>query len=82
MGTYSKLEPPSKNLHRGESPSCKFGGDEVSAEGWTDSTPAMRHLFAKRAHCKWHNLRHRRGAAMLSLVPERRRCPPKWWVPF
>ena len=42
------------------------------ASGWTDSTLAMRHLFAKRAHCKWHNLRHRKGAAMPSLVPERR----------
>ena len=69
-------------LAQRHSRSCKFGGDEVSAEGWTDCTLAMRHLFAKRAHCKWHNLRHRRGAAMLSLVPERRRCPPKWWVPF
>ena len=54
----------------------------MSAEGWTCRTLAMRHLFAKRAHCKWHNLRHRKGAAMPSLVPERRRCPPKWWVPF
>ena len=80
--TCSELEPPSQNLHRGESSSCKFGGDEVSAEGWTCRTPAMRHLFAKRAHCKWHNLRHRRGAATPSLVPERRWCPPKWWVPF
>ena len=42
------------------------------ASGKTSCTLAMRHLFAKRAHCKWHNLRHRRGAAMLSLVPERR----------
>ena len=80
--TCSELEPPSQNLHRGESSSCKFGGNEVSAEGWTCRTPAMRHLFAKRAHCKWHNLRHRRGAATMSLVPECRRCPPKWWVPF
>ena len=40
------------------------------ASGKTCRTPAMRHLFAKRAHCKWHNLRHRRGAATTSLVPE------------
>ena len=40
------------------------------ASGWTDSTLAMRHLFAQRAHCKWHNLRRRRGVAMPSFVPE------------
>ena len=58
------------------------GGDRVSASGKDGRTPAMRRLFAKWAHCKWHNLRHRRGAATPSLVPERRWCPPKWWVPF
>ena len=39
------------------------GGDRVSAEGKDGRTPAMRHLFAKRAHCKWHNI----------APPERRR---------
>ena len=42
------------------------------ASGKMCRTLAMRHLFAQRAHCKWHNLRHRGGAAMPSLVPERR----------
>ena len=40
------------------------------ASGKMCRTLAMRHLFAQRAHCKRHNLRHRRGAAMPSLVPE------------
>ena len=39
------------------------GGDRMSAEGKDGRTPAMRHLFAKRAHCKWHNI----------APPERRR---------
>ena len=32
------------------------GGDRVSASGKDGRTPAMRRLFAKRAHCKWHNI--------------------------
>ena len=32
------------------------GGDRMSAEGKDGRTPAMRRLFAKRAHCKWHNI--------------------------
>ena len=39
------------------------GGDRVSASGKDGRTPAMRRLFAKRAHCKWHNI----------APPERRR---------
>ena len=39
------------------------GGDRMSASGKDGRTPAMRRLFAKRAHCKWHNI----------APPERRR---------
>ncbi len=58
------------------------GGDRVSAEGKDGRTPAMRHLFAKRAHCKWHNIappERRRIGSTCARVPKvssrNRGCP-------
>ena len=58
------------------------GGDRVSASGKDGRTPAMRRLFAKRAHCKWHNIappERRRIGSTCARVPKvssrNRGCP-------
>ena len=58
------------------------GGDRVSAEGKDGRTSAMRRLFAKRAHCKWHNIappERRRIGSTCARVPKvssrNRGCP-------
>ena len=58
------------------------GGDRVSASGKDGRTPAMRRLFAKRAHCKWHNIappRRRRIGRTCARAPKvssrNRGCP-------
>ena len=58
------------------------GGDRVSASGKDGRTPAMRRLFAKRAHCKWHNIAppgRRRIGSTCARVPKvssrNRGCP-------
>ena len=50
--------------------------------GQNERTPAMRHLFAKRAHCKWHNIappKRRRIGSTCARVPKvssrNRGCP-------
>ena len=58
------------------------GGDRVSASGKDGRTPAMRRLFAKWAHCKWHNIappERRRIGSTCARVPKvssrNRGCP-------
>ena len=58
------------------------GGDRVSASGKDGRTPAMRRLFSKRAHCKWHNIappERRRIGSTCARVPKvssrNRGCP-------
>ena len=48
---YSEWSRPAK-LSQAACRLLKVGGDRVSAEGWT----GVRHLIAKRAHCKRHNM--------------------------
>ena len=54
----------------------------MSASGKDGRTPAMRRLFAKRAHCKWHNIappERRRIGSTCARVPKvssrNRGCP-------
>ena len=58
------------------------GGEGVGGEGEEGRTAARRQLFAKRAHCKWHNIappERRRIGSTCARVPKvssrNRGCP-------